>query len=156
MVGKCLDWLKETFSELDGLKGGIRCCFGAAPTAVGGAVGVVLVAVDAATLHCVLLVGLFELVVVQLLVGVGGTHTGCKWLEVPLLLLYLLLLLLWIQPPSTECCRCSWSGRLLWLLLVLLLLLLLLVVFLLLLLLGRGRGVGGRALGCKLSSGVPR
>ena len=81
-----------------------------------------------------LLVGLLELVVVQLLVGVGGTHTGCKWLEVPLLLLYLLLLLLWI----------------------LLLLLLLLVVFLLLLLLGRGWGVGGRALGCKASSGVPR
>ena len=54
--------------------------------------------------------GLLELEVVQLLVGVGGTHTGCKWLEVPLLLLYLLLLLLWIQPPSTECCRwVSWS-----------------------------------------------
>ena len=104
-----------------------------------------------------LLVGLLELEVVQLLVGVGGTHTGCKWLEVPLLLLYLLLLLLWIQPPSTERCWWgSWSGRLLWLLLVLLLLLLLLVVFLLLLLLGRGRGVGGRALRCKLSSGVPR
>ena len=30
--------------------------------------------------------GLLELEVVQLLVGVGGTHTGCKWLEVPLLL----------------------------------------------------------------------